>query len=88
MASVIMRKDRLQPFDIRVPRKVLRPEVDELSVHWRRLHHEQLHDLSSSQNIVRVTKSRRIKWAGHVACMGRGEVRTEYGWEARREETS
>jgi len=37
---------------------------------WRRLHIEELNDLYSSPNIVRVIKSRRMRWAGHVACMG------------------
>jgi hypothetical protein len=37
---------------------------------WRKLHNEKLHSLYSSPNIIRVTKSRRMRWAGHVACMG------------------
>jgi hypothetical protein len=37
---------------------------------WRKLHNDELHSLYSSLNIVRVIKSRKIKWAGHVACMG------------------
>jgi hypothetical protein len=41
-------------------------------VEWRRLHNEKLHDLYSSPNIVRVIKSRRMRWAGHVARMGEG----------------
>jgi hypothetical protein len=42
------------------------------------LHNDELHDLYSSQNIVRVIKARRMRWAGHVARMGRGEVFTEF----------
>jgi hypothetical protein len=43
---------------------------------WRKLHNDELHDLYSSPNIVRVIKSRRMTWAGHVACMG--ERRSAY----------
>jgi hypothetical protein len=39
---------------------------------WRKLHNDQLHSLYSSPNIVRVIKSRKMRWAGHVACMGAG----------------
>jgi hypothetical protein len=40
----------------------------------KKLHNDELHNLYSSPNIVRMIKSRRISWAGHVARMGRGEV--------------
>jgi hypothetical protein len=55
---------------------------------WRKLHNDELHNLCSSPNIVRVIQSRRMSWAGHVACMGRREVFTGFGWEARREEST
>jgi hypothetical protein len=45
---------------------------------WRKLHNDELHNLYSSLNIVRVIKSRRVMWAGHVAHMGRGEVFTGF----------
>jgi len=44
--------------------------VDEVTGEWRRLHNEELNDLYSSPNIIRVIKSRKIRWAGHVAHMG------------------
>jgi hypothetical protein len=49
------------------------------------LHNDELRDLYSSPNIVRVIKSRRMRWAGHVACMGERSLQ-DFGWEARRQE--
>ena len=51
-------------------RKVFGPKRDELTGEWRKLHNEELNDLYSLPNIVRVVKSRRMRWAGHVARMG------------------
>jgi len=55
--------------------------MDEVTGEWRRLHNEQLNNLYTSLNIVRVIKSRRMRWAGHVACMGeeRGMFRVFVG---------
>ena len=53
-----------------VLRRIFGPRRDEVTGEWMRLHKEELNDLYSSPNIVRVIKSRRMRWAGHVACMG------------------
>jgi len=55
--------------------------MDEVTGEWRRLHNEELNDLYSSPNVVQVIKSRRMKWAGHVAHMGeeRGVYRVLLG---------
>jgi len=53
-----------------VLRRIFGPRRDEIKGEWRRLHNEELNDLYSSPNIVRVIKSRRMRWAGHVARMG------------------
>jgi hypothetical protein len=45
------------------------PKREEVAGSWRRLHNEDLHNLYASRNIIRVMKSRRVRWAGHVACM-------------------
>ena len=49
---------------------VFGPKRDEVTGEWRKLHNEELYDLYPSPNIVRAVKSRRMIWAGHVACMG------------------
>ena len=54
----------------RVLRGVYGPKRDELTGEWRKLHNEELSDLYCSPNIVRVIKSRRIRWVGHVEHMG------------------
>jgi hypothetical protein len=53
---------------------------DELAEECRKRYNQELHDLYSSPNIVRVIKSRKIRWAGHVAQMGRGEACTGFWW--------
>jgi len=50
--------------------RIFGPRRDGVTGEWRRLHNEELNDLYSSPNIVRVIKSRRMSWAGHVARMG------------------
>jgi hypothetical protein len=70
---------RLRVFENRVLRRVFGPKREE-DGSWRKLHNDELHSLYSSLNIVRVIKSRILRWMGHVACMGegRGEVFTGF----------
>jgi hypothetical protein len=69
-----MRKERrLRVYEIRILRKIFEPKRDEVTREWRKLHNEKLSDSNSSPNIVRVIKSRRMRWAGYVARMGREE---------------
>jgi hypothetical protein len=63
-------------FENRVFRRIFGLKRDEVSGGWRKLHDEELHGLYSSSSIVRVIKERRMRWAGHVACLG--EVRGAY----------
>jgi hypothetical protein len=64
---------------------VFGPKRDQVIVEWRKLHNDELNDLYSLPSIVRVEKSRRMRWAGHVARMGRGEVCTGFWWGSLRE---
>ena len=68
-------------FENMVLRRVFGPRRDEVTGEWRRLHNEELNDLYSSPSTVRVIKSRRMRWAGHVARMGeeRGAYRVSVG---------
>jgi hypothetical protein len=56
-------------FENRVLRKIFGPKRDEVTGEWRKLHNKELHDLYSSPSIIRIIKSRRMRWAGHVARM-------------------
>ena len=68
-----MRKERrLRVFENRVLRRVFGHKRDEVRGEWRKLHNDELSDLYPLPNIVRVLKSRRMRWAGHVARMGEG----------------
>jgi hypothetical protein len=63
-------KRRLRVFENRELRRIFGSKRDEVTGEWSKLHNEELNDLYCSPNIVRVIKSRRMRWAGHVARMG------------------
>jgi hypothetical protein len=62
-------------FQKRVLRRLFGPKRDEVNEGWRKLHNEELHNLYASPSIIRMTVSRRMRWAGHVA---RAETRNVY----------
>jgi hypothetical protein len=67
----------LRVFENRVLRRIFGPKREE-DESWRKLRNDELHSLYSSPNIVRVIKSRRLRWAGHVALMGEGKLFTGF----------
>jgi hypothetical protein len=67
----LRKEHRLRVFENRVLRRIFGPKREE-DGSWRKLHNDELHRLYSSHNIVRVIKSRRMRWAGHVARIGEG----------------
>jgi len=71
--SLTLREERrLRVFEKRVLRRVFGPKRDGVTGEWKKVHNEELRDLYSLPNILRVVKSRRMRWAGHVARMGDG----------------
>jgi hypothetical protein len=62
---------RLRVFENRVLRRVFGPKRDEVTGEWRKLHNKEIHDIYSSINIISQIKSRRMRWAGHAARMGK-----------------
>jgi len=70
--SEVREERRLRLFENRVLRRIFGLKRDEVTGEWRKLHNEELRDLYYLPNTVRVVKSRRMSWAGHVARMGEG----------------
>jgi hypothetical protein len=69
--SLTLRQEhRLRVFENRVLRRIFGPKRDEMAGGWRKLHNEELHNLYSSPSVIRIIKSRRMRWAGNVARMG------------------
>jgi hypothetical protein len=83
--SLTLREERrLRVFENRVLRRIFGPKRYEVTGKWRKLFNEELCDLYSS-SIFRIIKSRRMRWAGHVARMGRRGTLIDYWWESQRE---
>jgi hypothetical protein len=69
--SLTVREEhKLRVFENRVLRRIFGPKRDGVTGGWRKLHNEEIHNLYSSPSIIRIIKSRRMRWAGHVARMG------------------
>jgi hypothetical protein len=86
--SLTLREEhRLRVFENRVLRGVSGPKRDEITGEWRKLHDEELRILYSSPNIIRQIRSRRLRWAGHMARMGEECVQGFDGKARRKENT-
>jgi hypothetical protein len=84
--SLTLREEhRLKVFENRVLRRIFGPRRVEVTGEWRKLHNEELRNLYSSPSIIRIIKSRKTRWAGHVARMGRTRTHIDYWWESQRE---
>jgi hypothetical protein len=84
--SLTQRKEhRLRVFENRVLRRIFGPKRDEVTGERKKMHTEELHILYSSPNIIRQIKSRRMSWAGHVACMGEEGNCKRCWWETQNE---
>jgi hypothetical protein len=88
--SLALREEhRLRVFENRLLRGIFERKRDKVTGGWRILQNEELHNLYSSPSIIRMIKSRRMRWVGHVARMGRRGMHMEYfGGKARKKETS
>jgi hypothetical protein len=84
---ILREEGRLRVFENRVLWRIFGPKRDDVTGEWWKPHNEELNDLCYSPNIVRVIKSRRMRWTGHVArrVWGRVEVHTEFWWGNLRE---
>jgi hypothetical protein len=77
--KLILREERrLRVFENRVLRILFGPKRDEVRGGWRKLHNEELHNSYSSPSIIRMIKSRKMRWAGHVARMRRSGINIGY----------
>jgi hypothetical protein len=80
--SFTVRREYRQVFENRVLRRIFGPKRDEVTGEWRKLHSEELHNMYSSPDIIRQVKTRRMRWAGHVARVGEERQVYKALWES------
>jgi hypothetical protein len=66
-------------------RRIFGPKRDEVTGGWRKLHNDELHNFYSSPSIIRMIKSRRMRWTGYLARTGRRGMHIGYWWESQKE---
>jgi hypothetical protein len=82
---MLREEHRLRVFENRVIRRIFGPKRDDVTEGWRKLHNEELHILYSPPSIIRQIKSRRMRWAEHVARMGEERKCARFWWESQKE---
>jgi hypothetical protein len=86
LGSLTLREEhRLRVFENRVLRRIFGPKRDEVRGGWRKLHDEKLNKLYPSPSVIIMSKSRRMRWIGHVALMGRRGKHIGHWWESQKE---
>jgi hypothetical protein len=85
LSLTLKEEHRLGVFEDRVLRRIFGPKRDEVTGEWIKLHNEELHDLYSSPSIVRIMKSRRMRWARHIARLGKRGTCIVWWWESQSE---
>jgi hypothetical protein len=87
--SLALRKEhRLRVSENRIWRGIFRSKTDEVMGVWRKLHNEKLPNLCPPPGVMRMIKSRRMRWVRHVAVMGEKRMLIGYWWKARRKEVT
>jgi hypothetical protein len=82
---ILREEHKLRVFEKRVLRRIFGPMRDEVTGGWRKLHNKELHNFYSSPSIIRMIKSRRMRWAKRVARRWRRGIRVRYWWERQKE---
>jgi hypothetical protein len=72
-------------FENRVLGRIFGPNRDKITGSWTKLYNEELHNLYSSPNVIKMIKSRRMRWAGHVASTDRRKMHERFWWENQKE---
>jgi hypothetical protein len=85
LSLTLREKHILRLFDNRVLRKIVGQKRDEVIGGWKTVHNAELRNLYSSPSIIRMIKSRRMRWARHVSRMGRSEMHIGFWWESQKE---
>jgi hypothetical protein len=68
---MLKKEHTLRVFENRALRRIFGPKREKGRGGWRRLHNEELHDLHAAPDIITVTKSKKMEWVEHIACMGK-----------------
>jgi hypothetical protein len=85
LVSGIKGGHKLRVFENKALKRIFRPKSDEVTGGWREVHNEELHRLYSSPSMIRMVKSRRMRWAWHVARIGQRGMHSRYCWESQKE---